>query len=296
MQRRSNAAGFMKRVTKRPIRGKRPIVAIAALVFLAAFFAAVLLSLPGDVIVSALRGPFRAHGMDLSAQDARFSLPLVVRLSGVTLSSTGNPPVALDEVVASWEWTGLFRWTPARLRLRKGDASADLRFSPSFWNPGSGRVILSDVSSSDLPFSVFSASGAGFSIRRVEARWRNRGGKVTADGSGTLHFLQVPVPAPGSPIPSARIEGVDLSFVVRGDAFQVPRLAGTFEGSSVDGTGEIAHLLSPGRSTITFHLRVRNPFEGRVAAVFDMLSKNAKNANLRIVGSLTAPTGEFQFF
>jgi hypothetical protein len=27
-----------------------------------------------------------------------------------------------------------------------------------------------------------------------------------------------------------------------------------------------------------------------------MLSKNAKNANLRIVGSLTAPKGEFQFF
>ena len=119
---------------------------------------------------------------------------------------------------------------------------------------------------------------------------------MSADGSGTLHFLQVPVPAPDSPIRSARIEGVDLSFVVRGDAFQVPRLAGTFEGSSVDGTGEIAQLLSPGRSTITFHLRVRNPFEGRVAALFDMLSKNAKNATLRIVGSLAAPTGEFQFF
>ena len=83
--------------------------------------------------------------------------------------------------------------------------------------------------------------------------------------------------------------------MVRGDAFQVPRLAGTFEGSSVDGTGEIAHLRSPG-PTITFHLRVRNPFEGRVAALFDMLSKNAKNVTLRIVGTLTAPKGEFQFF
>jgi hypothetical protein len=30
--------------------------------------------------------------------------------------------------------------------------------------------------------------------------------------------------------------------------------------------------------------------------LFDMLSKNAKNANLRIVGTLTAPRGEFQFF
>ena len=47
---------------------------------------------------------------------------------------------------------------------------------------------------------------------------------------------------------------------------------------------------------MTFHLRIRNPFEGRVAALFDMLSKNAKNATLRIVGTLAAPTGEFQFF
>jgi hypothetical protein len=30
--------------------------------------------------------------------------------------------------------------------------------------------------------------------------------------------------------------------------------------------------------------------------MFDMLSKNAKNANLRIVGTLAAPRGEFQFF
>lgn len=281
---------------KRPIPGKRAIVAIAALLFLAAFSAAVLLSLPGDAIVSAVREPLRAYGVDLTARDARFALPLGVRLSGVTLSFAGSPPFVLDEVVASWEWTGLFRWAPARLRLRKGDASVDLRFSPAFWSPGSGSVLLSGVSSSDLPFSVFSASGAGFSARRVEARWRRTGGMVSAEGSGALHFLQVPVPAPGSPIASARIEGVDLSFVVRGDTFQVPRLSGTFEGSSVDGTGEIVQLLSPGQSTITFHLRVRNPFEGRVAALFDMLSKNAKNANLRIVGSLAAPTGEFQFF
>ena len=64
----------------------------------------------------------------------------------------------------------------------------------------------------------------------------------------------------------------------------------------MDGTGEITRVLSPQQSTMTFHLSVRNPFEGRVALLFDMLSKNAKNANLRIVGTLTAPKGEFQFF
>ena len=277
------------------LRG-RAIVAIGALLFLAALTSAVALTLPSDALLSTLQPMLRKHGIDLSAQEVRFLFPSGVRLSGVTLSFPGNPPVALDEIVASWEWTGLFRWAPARLQFRKGTASGDLRFSPAFWNPGSGNVLLSGVSSSDLPISVFSTSGAGFSIRRVEARWNASGGKVTANGSGTLNFLQVPVPAPGSPIREARIEGVSLSFLIREKALRIPKLAGTFEGSQVDGTGEIGGALSPRSSMVTFHLRIRNPFEGRVALLFDMLSKNAKNANLRIVGTLAAPTGEFQFF
>ena len=277
------------------LRG-RAILALGVLLFLGALSSAVALTLPSDSILSVLRPMLRKQGVDLWAQEARFTFPSGIRLSGVTLSFPGNPPVALDEISASWEWTGLIRWAPARLRFRKDAAFADLRFSPAFWSPGSGRVLLSGVSSADLPLSIFATSGAGFSIRRVEARWKGRGGKVTANGSGTLHFLQVPIPTPNSPIPSARIEGVDLTFVIRENAFRIPRLSGTFEGSQVDGTGEITRVLSPGKSTVTFHLRIRNPFEGRVASLFDMLSKNAKNANLRIVGSLTAPVGEFQFF
>ncbi|MBP2679118.1 MAG: hypothetical protein H6Q82_2183 [Deltaproteobacteria bacterium] len=277
------------------LRG-RAILALGVLLFLGALSSAVALTLPSDSILSLLRPMLRKQGVDLWAQEARFTFPSGIRLSGVTLSFPGNPPVALDEISASWEWTGLIRWAPARLRFRKDAAFADLRFSPAFWSPGSGRVLLSGVSSADLPLSIFATSGAGFSIRRVEARWKGRGGKVTANGSGTLHFLQVPIPTPNSPIPSARIEGVDLTFVIRENAFRIPRLSGTFEGSQVDGTGEITRVLSPGKSTVTFHLRIRNPFEGRVASLFDMLSKNAKNANLRIVGSLAAPVGEFQFF
>jgi hypothetical protein len=277
------------------LRG-RAIVAIGALLFLTTLSSAVALTLPSDAILSTLRPMLRDRGVDMSAQEARFIFPPGIRLSGVTLSFPGNPPVVLDEIAASWEWTGLFRWAPARLRFRKGPASGDLRFSPAFWNPGSGRVLLSGVSSSDLPLSVFSSSGAGFSIREVEARWNVSRGKVTANGSGTLHFLQVPVPAPDSPVREARIDGVSLSFLVRENAFRIPKLTGTFEGSQVDGTGEITQVLSPRQSMMTFHLRIRNPFEGRVASLFDMLSKNAKNANLRIVGTLTAPMGEFQFF
>ncbi len=220
------------------------------------------LTLPSDTILSTLRPILREHGVDLSAQETRFLFPSGIRLSGVTLSFPGNPPVALDEIVASWEWTGLFRWAPARLRFRKGAASGDLRFSPAFWSPGSGTVLLSGVSSSDLPLSVFSTSGAGFSIRKVEARWNVSRGKVTANGSGTLDFLQVPVPAPDSPIREARIEGVSLSFLIRENAFRIPKLAGTFEGSQVDGTGEITRVLSPRQSMMTFHLSDPEPVRG----------------------------------
>jgi hypothetical protein len=53
---------------------------------------------------------------------------------------------------------------------------------------------------------------------------------------------------------------------------------------------------SAGEANVTFLLTIRNPFEGRVGVLFDMLAKNAKSANLRIVGSLAAPRAEFQVF
>jgi len=151
------------------LRG-RAIVAIGVVLFLATLASAVALTLPSDLILSTLQPILRSYGVDLSAQEVGFLFPAGIRFSGVTLSFPGNPPVALDEIVASWEWTGVFRWASARLRFRKGAASGDLRFSPAFWSPGSGQILLSGVSSSDLPLSVFSSSGAGFSIRQVEAR------------------------------------------------------------------------------------------------------------------------------
>ena len=207
------------------LRG-RAIIAIGALLFLASLTSAVALTLPSDTILSTLQPMLRSYGIDLSAEEARFIFPTGIRLSGVTLSFPGNPPVALDEIVASWEWTGVFRWAPARLRFRKGAASGDLRFSPVFWSPGSGHVFLSGVSSSDLPLSVFSTSGAGFSIGQVEARWNVSRGKLTANGSGTLHFLQVPVPAPDSPVREARIERVSLSFLIRDERLPDPETRG----------------------------------------------------------------------
>jgi len=280
----------------RPGPGRLFVPALGALLFLAVFALVVSVTLPGDVVLSALRPSLKAHGMDIEAEAAGVRFPLGVRLKKVTVSAAGRTLLSLDQVDASWEWTGLFRWRPSHLRLSRGEAVADLRLSPAFWNPGGGNLVLSGVSSADLPFPVFSSGGSGFSIDRIEAAWSASGGKSSASGSGTLRFLRIPVPASDSPIREARIDNVDVSFVVRGGVFQVPRLTGVYEGSSVDGTGEIARFADPARSSVTFHLRIRNPFEGHVADLFDMMAKNAKNANLRITGTLAAPAGEFQFF
>ena len=281
---------------KRISRGRWAAPVLWAFLFLAVLSLAVAFTLPGDVLLSSIRPSLRQRGVELDARDARLVFPLGVRLSGVSVAIGGNPPILLDEVTASWEITGLIRWLPARLRLVRGPASATFRFSPAFWNPSGGTVSLAELATDELPLPVFSASGAGFAVRNLGAKWRLSGGKLSADGSGTLRYLRIPIPAPESPIRDARIDNVDLVFAVRTDAFQVSRLTGTYEGSRVDGTGEINGLRAPGKATLTFHLRVQNPFEGRVALMFDMMAKNAKNANLRIVGTLAAPTGEFQFF
>jgi type II secretion system protein N len=281
----------------RAIPGGRWVAPVlGTFLFLAVLSAAVALTLPGDFLLSAVRPALAPHGVRIDAREARLRFPVGVRLTGVTVSIPGSPPVILDEVTASWEWTGLLRWLPARLRFLRGEASGDFRFSPAFWNPSRGTVSLAGVSSADIPLPVFSASGAGLAIRRAEASWRISGGNVSADGSASLGHLRIPVPAPESPIREARIDNVDLVFSVRGDTFRIPRLSGFYEGSPVDGTGEITGLRNPAAAGLTFHLRVQNPFEGRVAVMFDMMAKNAKNANLRIVGTLAAPKGEFRFF
>jgi hypothetical protein len=92
------------------------------------------------------------------------------------------------------------------------------------------------------------------------------------------------------------LRDVRLKFALRQGTLHVSSLTGIYEGSAVDGTGEIARFLTPSRSAMTFHLRIHNPLEGRIATLFDLVAKNAKNANLRIRGTLLAPVGEFLFF
>jgi len=281
----------------RRIRGGRWVApALGTALFLAVLAVAIAFTLPDDFVLSLVRPALVRQGVRIDARDARVRFPPGVRLTGVTVAVAGYPPVPLDELTASWEWTGMFRWLPARLRFLRGATSGDFRFSPAFWNPSRGTVSLAGFSSADLPLPVFSTSGAGLALRRADATWRISGGNLSADGSASLEHLRIPVPAPESPIREARIDNVDLVFAVRGDTFRIARLAGFYEGSRVDGTGEITGLRTPAAAGLTLHLRVQNPFEGRVATMFDMLAKNAKNANLRIVGTLADPKGEFLFF
>jgi hypothetical protein len=268
--------------------------ALGAALFAGGFLLTVALTLPGETVLGLVASRLEARGVRLSAGSARLVFPLGIRIEDATVSFPGAPPIELDAITASWEWTGLFRWLPSHLSVSRGNAAADIRLSPAFWSPSRGSVVVTGFSSEEIP--VFPAREAGLSVRRAEASWRGSGPGFSATGSGEFEFLRFPVPSPESPIREARIDNATLSFVARGNMLHVPRLLGSYEGSRVEGTGEIARFLSPERATVVFHLSIRNPHEGRVGVLFDMLAKNAKNANLRIVGSLDAPKAEIQLF
>ena len=270
--------------------------ALGAGLFLCGFLLTVAITLPGETVLGLVRPYLESRGVQVSAEKTRLVFPLGIRLTGVTVAFVGNRPVALDEVAATWEWTGLYRWLPSHLRFARGNAVADVRLSPAFWKPSRGRMTVAGITSEDIPLPVFSGSGAGMSVRRAEALWQGSGNALSASGSVDFEFLQIPFPSPEMPIREARIDNAALSFVVRGNMLHVPRLLGSYEGSRVDGTGEIARFSTPATAAVTFHLTVRNPFEGRVGTLFDMMAKNAKNANLRIKGSLAAPKAEIVLF
>ncbi|MGA7105630.1 MAG: hypothetical protein WBX49_09840, partial [Candidatus Deferrimicrobiaceae bacterium] len=115
-------------------------------------------------------------------------------------------------------------------------------------------------------------------------------------GTGRFAWVRVPIPEPSSPIREALLRDVTILFALREGSLIVSSFTATYEGARVEGTGEIAGVFTPSRSAITFHLKIENPLDGRIAAIFDLLAKNAKNANLRITGTLLSPKGEFRFF
>lgn len=224
-------------------------------------------------------------------------LPFSLRIANAMIGPPGRVAVPVDSISAGWEPSGLASWLPGHLRLERGLAWIDVRTSPLFWRPGKVRLRLAGVGSDDFSPLLPAAETWSFAAESAEVVWTSAS---SADGVGrgtaTLSRLVLPIPASESPIREAVLTDVRLQFLIRGGTVQVSSLTGRYEDAAVEGSGEIIRFSAPSRSKITFHLKIRNPLEGKVATIFNMVAKNAKNANLRITGTLLSPAGEFQFF
>ena len=285
------------RSISRLARGRLPIAALGILLFAVIFLFTLLYTLPGETFLSPLRSSLAKGGIELTCESARFAFPLGVECRNVVLAMRGGPAVSFDSAAAAWEWTGLFRWLPVHLKATRGEGSVDIRTSPLVSNPGKVRFSLSRIGSSDLTALFPAASETGFLIDSVDLQWKQAGGgTVSGAGEGSFSWVKLPVPAKDSPVREALLKDVRMKFVVREGTLHVSSFTGNYEGSPVDGTGEIARFLTPAASSITFNLRIQNPLEGKIATLFDLVAKNVKNANLRIRGTILSPTGEFQFF
>ncbi len=283
---------------RRSARGRWLWLALGFLLFLFVFLSVFTYTLPGETILSYVR-PFLARGgFEISSNSARTEFPLAFRMDNATVTRPGGGALRLDMVRAGWEWTGLTRWLPVHAVVTMGKARAEVHTSPRFWNPGKGRFSLEHLGSEDLsPLILFPISGAGFLLNTANIRWKRKAsGDVSGTGKGTFSWMRVPIPEPSSPIRDALLEDITILFALREGSLIVSSFTGTYEGARIEGNGEIAGIFDPPRSKITFRLKIENPLEGKVASIFDLLSKNAKNANLRITGTLLSPTGEFQFF
>ncbi len=278
-------------------RGRWPVAALGALLFLLIFFAVLMMSLPGGVVVSIARSTLSGMGLSLSAGEGRYMLPFTLRVANAMIGPPGRTAVPVDSIAAGWEPSVLGSWLPGHLRIERGLSWIDVRTSPLFWKPGKARLRLAGVGSDDLSPLLPAAGTWSFAIDSAEVVWKDASSRASAGrGTATLSRLVLPVPAPDSPIREAVLTDVRLQFLVRGGGIQVTSLTGRYEDAAVEGTGEILRFSAPSESKITFHLKIANPLEGKVATIFNMVAKNAKNANLRITGTLLSPAGEFQFF
>lgn len=285
----------MRRRRFAPGRWLLPI--LAGFLFLLVFAAVVSLTLPGDAILSLVRPALGRAGFGIEAGSVRMGLPLSVRMTDATISRQGVGRLRLDSVVAACRPTGLFRWLPFHLSVQMGQGSAEIRTSPRFWDPGKAQVRLAGIAHEDLAPLLPVGPGTGFRLDTAEVRWNRAGsGEITGRGTGRFSMLRLPIPTPGSPVREAELRDVEIRFALQGETVHVSSITGTYEGARVHGTGEISRFLNPFQAAVTFHLTIENPLEGRVATLFDLVAKNAKNVTLRITGSVLAPEGEFRFF
>lgn len=235
--------------------------------------------------------------MRIQAQDARIRFPLRVELDNVLLGTAAEAEgIAVERISAGLDFLSIFRGTPFRFRLERKQGFVDLRLSSPSPKAGRGSLAAANVSTADIP-GLLPGNGLVLSIERCEVRWSRPGGG-NAEGKGRARFsgIRLPIPAPESPVREALIRDADVDFSMGGGGLHVSSLRGRYEGAPIEGNGEIAQADSLARARITFNLRIPNPYEGNVATIFNLVAKNAKNANLRISGPLLSPAGEFLFF
>lgn len=276
--------------------GRWVAAALCAVTFAALFLVAFAVLLPGETLIGSVRTLLAARGIDFRAGSASLGLSPSVRFGQVTVGPTGRDGISLDRLEAAWDWGGILRGLPVRIRGARGEASFDLGLSARFWAPSRAVASLANVSGADLSPLLPPSEGVGFRIEEAAVRWSPgpKGGEAT--GGARLAFLRFPVPAKGSPVREAELRDLDLRLAFRDGTVLITSAEGSYEGARVEGAGEIAGVMDPPRATVSFHLRIVNPLEGKVAVLFDLASKNAKNATLRITGTLLNPSGEFRFF
>lgn len=276
--------------------GRWFLLLLGGLLFLLVFFFVLSLSLPDEAILSMIRPPLAKAGMDLAAEEVRFVFPFSLRIRNADLVLPQGESIRLDAVDAAFEPPGLFRGLPFRATVRKGFGSAELLVSPAFWNPGRLQVRLSRIDHDALVPPLAPRSGFDFSMTSSEIRVKRTGDELTGTGSARLSLLRIPIPSRESPVREAEIRDAEIRFALRDGTLHVSSFTGNYEGARVEGTGEVARVFTPLQSTVTFHLTIVNPLEGKVATLFDLVAKNAKNGTLRITGTPFAPRGEFRFF
>ena len=276
--------------------GRWLLVVLGGFLFLLVFLLVLSLSLPRESILSMIRPPLAKAGMDLTAEEARLAFPFSLRMRNADLLLPRGESIRIDSVEAAFEPTGLFRGLPFRCTAHKGTGSAEVLVSPVLWNPGRFRVHLSRIDHGALVPPLAPRSDFDFSLDSGELRAKRTAGEITGTGSARLSLLRIPIPSRESPVREAEIRDAEIRFALGGGTLHVSSFTGTYEGARIEGTGEVARIFSPRQATVTFHLTIVNPLEGKVATLFDLVAKNAKNGTLRITGSPLAPRGEFRFF
>lgn len=281
---------------RRIARRRSLLLVLGGFLFLLLFLLVLSLSLPGEAILSMVRPPLAKAGMDLSAEEVRVVFPFSVRMRNADLALPRGESIRIDSVEASFRPLDLWRGLPFRVTIRKGFGSVEVRTSPIFWNPGRLQARLVHIDHDALVPPLAPRSGFDFSLTAGELRGKRSGEQLTGAGTVNLSLLRVPIPSRESPVREAVIRDAEIRFVLRDGTLHVSSFTGTYEGARVVGTGEIRQIFTPLQSAVTFHLTIVNPLEGKVATLFDLVAKNAKNGTLRITGTPFAPRGEFRFF